>query len=149
MAAGDRDGARRTAHTVKGLAATLGADKLAKLAGILEADLQKESELPTGSLENFTLELAATVVVISSAFCLRPTTDGCADDETSAVDPVALAASLAKLRQLLSDGDSSVLDHLEADHTLLACGLGAKTCQAILKAVKDYDFDLALENLPK
>ena len=43
---------------------------------------------------------------------------------------------------------NAVQDLLEQDQALLAAGLGAGRYQLVLKAVKDYDFDLALKQLP-
>ena len=46
LEAGDRDAARRLAHTLKGSSATLGAESLAASAARLDAMLRNESEPP-------------------------------------------------------------------------------------------------------
>jgi two-component system, sensor histidine kinase and response regulator len=149
LEADERATAERLAHTVKGLGATIGADKLSGLAAGLEAAMHRGESPSADQLATFGLELTRIVTTIKQGLGARSTADGSLDDENVKADPERLAASLVRISRMLADGDSAVQDLLEQDQTLLAAGLGARKYQLVLKAVKDYDFDLALENLPK
>ena len=148
LEADERTTAERLAHTVKGLAATIGADKLSGLAAALEAAMHRGESPSADQLAAFGLELALIVNTIKQGFGVPSTPDGSLDEENVPVDPERLAASLLRISRMLADGDSAVQDLLEQDQALLAAGLGARRYQLVLKAVKDYDFDLALEHLP-
>ena len=75
LQAGDRNAARRLAHTLKGTSATLGAEGLAAMAARLEAMLKNESE-PLAE-ETMRAEIEATTREFESlAAALRGTTNG-------------------------------------------------------------------------
>ena len=148
LEADERTTAERLAHTVKGLAATIGAHKLSGLAAALEAALHRDESPSADQLAAFGSELALIVNTIKQGIGAQSIPDGSLDEEKVKADPERLAASLLRISQMLADGDSAVQDLLEQDQALLAAGLGDRRYQLVLKAVKDYDFDLALENLP-
>ena len=133
---------------MKGLAATIGADNLSGLAAGLEAAMHRGESPSTDQLAAFGLELNQIVHTIKQGLGVQSSVDGSLDEEKVKADPERLAASLVRISRMLADGDSAVQDLLEQDRALLAAGLGAGKYQLVLKAVKDYDFDLALENLP-
>lgn len=61
LAAGDRETASRTAHSVKGVASTIGAVSLSQAAAELEGVIKHEDPTIDGVLEDFKIKLKETV----------------------------------------------------------------------------------------
>jgi len=98
LAAGDRDGARRIAHTCKGVAATLGLAAIASAALALEGELRAEGAMPDPRLQAFESELSAFI----AAFAACPPAAAAAPENA---DPEVLAAALTRLETLLARDD--------------------------------------------
>jgi two-component system sensor histidine kinase/response regulator len=147
IAAGDFGLATRLAHTAKGLAATLGANRLSDLAAALEGALKQGTDPGAPPLESFAAELGSVVLAIRQAWCANPTADGCADEPAEAADPERFGPFRDRLCTLLEVSDSAALDLLEQEREVFEQGFGKNAYKSIIKAVKDYDFDLALEAL--
>jgi two-component system sensor histidine kinase/response regulator len=146
LASGDRAEALRTAHTVKGVAATLGAMPLSAAAVAVEATLKGTSDPEPAQLEAFRTELEALLTVLRKEL---KTSEVPEKTQPTEVDLDTLKQTVASLKGLLANGDSASLDLLEAHSDLLQAGLGAGRYRDLVKHVKNYDFDKAAEVLDR
>ena len=144
LAAGDRTAAERTAHSVKGVAANVGAQPLADAASALEKALRAGEEA-AALLERFRNMMAVTVEEIGR---IAPT-DAAATAAATILDPAPRPAkALSKdtfqlLMGYLSTGDSAAIDCFAEHRSELVSALGAHA-QRLEKAINDFDFETAL-----
>ncbi len=122
LAAHDDLAASHLLHNLKGAAATLGADRLAEMAGALEASLQ--SAAPQGAepgdlvagIEAFETELLALAAALpAKEEPVRP---------EDAPDPQALGGVVDRLDALLASGDIEALRLFRAHDAMLRAALG-------------------------
>jgi two-component system sensor histidine kinase/response regulator len=143
LAAGDLATAERTAHSVKGVAANVGAQPLADAASALEKALRAGEEA-AALLERFRNMMAVTVEEIG-----RIAPDAAPVQVTPVAEPVPRAAkALSKdtfqlLMGYLSTGDSAAIDCFAEHRSELVSALGAHA-QRLEKAINDFDFETAL-----
>jgi signal transduction histidine kinase/CheY-like chemotaxis protein len=143
LTAGDREGARRKAHTLKSTAAIIGAERLRAAAAKFERALsEKEGGAGNGAFVSMTRELDRVLGEIAKA--LPPRHAAAAGAGT--VDRVAAKALLDKLEPMLATGDAGSLDMMDALGAALA-PLGA-AYEAFSEQVDDLDFPGALKALP-
>ncbi|MGH8686357.1 MAG: response regulator [Burkholderiales bacterium] len=139
LASGDRRGAERVAHTVKGVAGNLGFGALQAVAGEAEVALHagKISKSPLTRLE---AELARTMAALHDA--LPPAAETLA--AIPAGDPTRDAARLAAL---LAVGDGDAADFLQSHEGALRALFAAAEFAAFARDVQSFDFDAALSRL--
>lgn len=133
---------RRAAHTLQGLAATLGAQPLHRAAVALERSAAAaDGSAAAGQLARVEAALAALLAE------LRQAPHDTAPPGSAAAVPAVLAGltDLAELRRLLSESDSGALDWWQA-HGARA-GLDAATTQRLEAALDALDFDAAAQVL--
>jgi CheY-like chemotaxis protein len=139
LAAGDGLRAERIAHTVKGVAGSIGAKELQAAAGTIETHLQ-QTDAPFPDLSVFETALRR---VISSIASFQP-----AGTEGSVLQPVRDSASiipkLAHLESLLKDDDFDARNVIEELLPLFQHSQHAGLFEALRKKVTSYDFDAAL-----
>jgi CheY-like chemotaxis protein/HPt (histidine-containing phosphotransfer) domain-containing protein len=141
LADGDEATAQRQAHSLKGAAATLGADRLAELARDLEEKLR------SGSHDGAALEAAMTAIRLEFATLANvlsvpalPATDG-------------LSADADHVRQFLDDLDARLRESdftalmLADDHADLLRAICGERCEALSAAIKRFDFAAARQTL--
>ncbi len=142
---GVNDEARRVAHTLKGLAATLGASALAESARAVELALKQDGECigdaTRQAVPEFERRLAALVTAVFGA-----PTDGFAG-AAAAADPADCSAVLTELRQLLHESDAQALMLCRRHGDLLRPLLGPRY-DTLLERLQAYDFDNASTLLP-
>ena len=141
LRAGEQDTATRHAHTLKGLAGTIGARKLQEAARHLEA--QSLAKANPGELESSLRHvLEALGIVLDGLACLNnePEARANASDDLSGV---LLRAQLEQLSQLLEEGDGEALTLLES----LAESLSGEQRKSLLGSLESlvaaFDFDAA------
>jgi signal transduction histidine kinase/CheY-like chemotaxis protein/HPt (histidine-containing phosphotransfer) domain-containing protein len=141
LAVGDWPAAERLAHTLRGMAGTLGADQVARLAGGLEQDCR----LRAGAAARDSLaRLAPPLQALLAALAAGP-----AAPQPTPAAPLAAAAALdadwlPRLRGMLAACDSDVLPLWQAWRAELARALGQAAARRISSALEQYDFDRAL-----
>jgi two-component system, sensor histidine kinase and response regulator len=136
--------AERYAHTLKGVAGSIGARELQREAGELEAALRRRD--PGGIVEPL-LERTAQVLdrlVVALVRALPPELS--VPEPTAAVDAQALAATVQRLEVLLSQDAVEALDAFDACRPLLTAAYGARASE-IGRLVKGYRFEEALTAL--
>jgi two-component system sensor histidine kinase/response regulator len=136
--AGERDGACRVAHTVKGVAANLGANALAEFSGRLETVLKRPNGDVTELLRGFCAELADLVSAIGRI------PDEIAEQSTTVISSAQAAALLERLGALLASDDGDAPDYLQSVQGKLAQVLVDDELQALENLVSAYDFAAAL-----
>jgi CheY-like chemotaxis protein len=141
---GDEVAARRLAHTLKGTAATLGAEQLAVRAGrleqMLEADEAVAGEDVRAEMEAVSRELEALTTAISP---LRSAQVQAVDKP---LDPTALNRMLDELETLLARSDTAALPLFRSGTPMLATAFG-RSCEQLAAQIARFDFSAALETL--
>jgi len=143
LAAGRRADAERSAHTLKGVAGSIGARPLQAEAAAVEAALRQGAPPAEvlALLEPTASRLLALVAALSTA--LPPEAEAAA---SGPVDPEALRAAVGRIERLLEQDDVEAVTALDVAAPLLAAAFGERAA-AIRKLVKAYRFDEALAAL--
>ncbi len=143
LAEGDRAAAERIAHTLKGLAATLGAKSLQRESQELERQI-REGE-PVDVLQGRVAELGIKIeAVCVEIYAIKP-------DEAApgieGTEPSRLRNLVTQLRaQLAADDMSSRVTWREVK-PLIAQTLGSEAIDSLSKDMDAFDFPAALNNL--
>jgi two-component system sensor histidine kinase/response regulator len=142
LAQGDREGATRLAHTLKGLAGNIGAQPLAQAAGALETALLRGTHdtLLLPMLDDVQQRLGPLVLALAQALPPAPAHDAGAPPaaETGEV--------IARLTQLLQDGDGDALVYFDEHRASLAQLLGDRSAE-LARQIEAYSFEEALDSL--
>jgi len=141
LAAGDRDTARRHAHTLKGLAGNIGADALmhesADIEHALAAGEEADKLLPA---------LAALLERVLASIDGRPSSGTMVLVATTEAG-TSFGTGLAKLYRLLREDDADAVQQADILRPLLAERLGAEPCEQLVRSISRYEFDAAAEQL--
>ncbi|MBF0271036.1 MAG: response regulator [Magnetococcales bacterium] len=150
MAGGDPAGLERTAHTLKGVAALIGAQSLSALAKRIELRAKEEERLDRlGDLLGETARelqriVAGVLTGLQQAELAVSGAEATGDDDDLAPAPAGLAPLMRQVESLLCAFDSSV-DTVVEQMLPLAPGMVRKErIGAMRKALMDYDFDTCL-----
>jgi two-component system sensor histidine kinase/response regulator len=141
LAQGDTQGAQRAAHTLKGLAGTIGAHALYDAAHMLEESIG--GAMASGYLAEVAYSLKALIEA------LHPVLDLFAERQASTAedtDPVAKRQAMDVLLRLLSDDDANAQRHFEEQAKLFATMLGEHYLR-IKSAMNSLALDEAMELL--
>jgi two-component system sensor histidine kinase/response regulator len=145
--AGDWALAERLAHTLKGVAATIGAMEVQTQAAHLEQSIAKRED-PVGVSE-LIAPLASVLGELIAQIDKLPSRDGTPDQEgEAAFDPDALAETCRALARMLSDGDAEGLAVFERHSGMLKTAYPEEFA-ALSAAVQAYDFETAEKILSK
>ena len=143
LAEGRRADAERAAHTLKGVAGSIGARQLQAEAAAVEAALRRDAP----QAEALTLLAPATrtlqALLAALAAVVPPEVEAKA---TGPVDPEALRAAVERIERLLEQDDIEAVAALDAAAPLLAAAFGGRAT-ALRKLVKGYRFEEALAAL--
>jgi HPt (histidine-containing phosphotransfer) domain-containing protein len=146
LADGRRDDAERGAHTLKGVAGTIGAGQLQREAGDVEAAL-RHGAMPQAVAPLLDRAERSLDDLITALLHALPAESPVAPAATR-VDAKALAAAVAGLDELLSSDAAEAIDAFEAAKPLLAAAFGDRSAQ-IETLVRGYRFEDALTALRK
>ncbi|MCX7055923.1 MAG: Hpt domain-containing protein [Proteobacteria bacterium] len=136
---GDAALAERLAHSLKGVAATLGAEQIKTDAGLLEAVLRSRAsplEIEQ-SLAKLATTLGALIVTLESVLPVEPTAAGSVVATRQQVH-----AACRELAALVADGRFEAAAALERHQRVLKAGL-AERYAGIATAIETFDFELA------
>jgi HPt (histidine-containing phosphotransfer) domain-containing protein len=143
LSAGDAAEARRLAHTLKGLAATIGAMPLRDAAARLEHALEPGQSSPAVESAQIETMLALRCLLDPLAAALPAESE---PEQAVVVDPLVLREACAALEAALTEG-SFEAQHLLLQHAaLLAAAFGPRV-EPIRSCVGNFDFDGALQAL--
>jgi len=133
------DDAGRTAHTLKGVAATLGFNHLASQASQLESALKQKDD--GGDLVE---AIEPELTTLAAAILDLPQEQS--EETTEPVDPALADEVVAQLENLLMLSDTDA-GQLAEDHSrLLRAALGARYEQ-LRRQIESFDYDSALATL--
>lgn len=146
----DLETAVRLAHTVKGIAANLGAEALADAAGALEKTITQDPEMTTPHLKTLVLRLAEAVSAVREA--LANTGEDDTASPTSSMCNIMSAPEITDLCETLHDA----VAHMETDwhkaskivqdmHKTLEGTDLANQAMQLRYAVEDFDTQTALD----
>ena len=142
---GDSEGARRIAHTLKGVAATLGAGPLRLAAAGLEELLRHPAALPEGSLDGIMGVLEQTIEAIERGFPAE--TPALREVQGVSLDQIEAAQAIDRLEWLLQRDDMKAPEVWDELSSWFAQQYGVEAAAAIARAVQDFDFPLAMQRL--
>ena len=141
LRAGDRDSARRLAHTLKGVAGNIAAADVQQAAAGVEASVRDGTDATPGlaALEGALTRVLPALETMAEDPAATPGSDAPAS-------PERLKTLLAKLRDMLQTYDAEAVEVLDE---LRACQLPRwnDTLQDLGRLVAEYEFDSALERL--
>jgi two-component system sensor histidine kinase/response regulator len=134
--------ARREAHSLKGLAAQIGAQPLAQLARDLEFWLHQGVSLDelTPRLDELQVSLQACCEAITHALPKEPATAPGGEFNAS-----EFAALQARLLDMLQSSDAKAARLLTDNAAALQMGLGLQCFERVAQAISDFDYDSALQ----
>ncbi len=141
LADGDAALAERIAHTVKGVAANLGAKQVQSAASVLEEIIRHRG--PATEIEPALKQVSlAMVPLLESLQKFLPTPESAppAEDSITAVDPAETRAAAEDLAQLLSDFDSGAVEFIAANRAALSPLFPESGLAELEKLVQNYDF---------
>ena len=142
---GDLAAAIVEAHSLKGVAGTVGASALQAASATLEAVLRQDQGDLEGALERF--EQALDEVLVGIEVASREDEDaGCPASPAPAL-PELIRPRLDQLAEKLAEGNLDAAEHLERlQSDLCAVGLSEELAE-LEHLVEQYEFDAALANL--
>jgi two-component system sensor histidine kinase/response regulator len=142
LAAKDSKTAERLAHTVKGVAANLGAGELSAIAARLEKAAKDGGDDIDALVSEFNRTHEITVANVIAA--LDAATSFSTDQPQSAED---LSPIFLKLRDLLADDDGESFSYFLEIGDRLRPALNAEEFDGIESGIKSFDFTEALQHL--
>ena len=153
----DRATAERHAHTLRGLAGSIGASALQQQAGVLEqairaaaptADFRPLLGAVKASLGPLVQALAAQLLPSGAPGAPAAAVGAAGVSRAAAFDPQQFRAVCSRLAELLAEGDADASEWWQTHAALLQAGLRGDFTP-IAQAVERYDFSLALDILDK
>ena len=144
--AGDHATAQRHAHSIKGTAATLGADHLADIAESLESLL---ATAPQASIPGEAIATAIGAInreYGALADALQPWAATPAEIDPAPTDAASLNAVLDNLDHLLGQGATAAM-HLFAAHAASLRLILGPPCDELERQINCFDFESAQDNL--
>jgi len=143
--AGERTKAGRLAHTLKGVAGTLGAQALQAAAAELEqACREQPDQFPEDPLQR----LEAQLLPVLTGLEALPMADASPSAEVSSrLDPGQLRLQLLQLQRLLREDDTGAVEVITQITGQLDPAARPASLQRLARAVSVYDFEAALQSL--
>jgi len=142
--AADMETAERQAHTAKGVSGNIGASQLQALAAELEKAI-REKQPPaviTEKLDAFAAVHSRMIGQLAEAFPPEKTRES-----ATPIDEEKAAAVREQMRELLANDDSEAAGLLEAEPDVLRFIIGTDRFESFAQAIKQYDFEAALDLL--
>ncbi len=150
LEAGDRAGAERSAHTLKGLAGNIGADALQLLADAMEhalAPAQTGSTRAAVLAQQLEPQLAQLAQVLASQIdAIEAALPQVEQASTVQYTPAQRAQLVGELKALLADDDARSA-HLLDEHKALFADAFPQQFGALEQAIHEFDMERALELL--
>jgi CheY-like chemotaxis protein/HPt (histidine-containing phosphotransfer) domain-containing protein len=142
LATGQREKAVFLAHTLKGAAGTVGADRLAAIADRLQVALKAvpPPDQPAMALHAELDAIDAGLMALAAA--LPPPVAPPAQAQASIPDPAVLGRLVAELDALLCRDDFDAIKLFERNADLLRAAFGVP-CDELARVIRRYDFEAA------
>ena len=141
LEAGDVKLAHRIVHTLKSVASTIGALRLAEVARDLEQALADDRA--SGPLDSSRLtELEAALTDVLAELMLMRSAE---EQKEPGLNLARARELVGRLEPLLRNGNPDSLEY--RDEATAALAPFGETCRLLINQISDYDFELALETL--
>ena len=137
--AGDHATALRVAHTLKGTAATLAADRLSEMARHLEATLKAGRDNADYGAE-LGPQMEAIRIEFQAMSAALPAASAAASVDVAPPDPAKVRRLLDQLEGLLAQCDTAALNLLEENSAPLRNALGGRF-DAFAREIRQFGFD--------
>ncbi|MES2264120.1 MAG: Hpt domain-containing protein [Pseudomonadota bacterium] len=144
---GERAAAQRTLHGLRGAAGMIGAQALHELATGTEADFNDATMDLQPALALLDCALGTLLHAVDRYLDQAEDGAGGAIVTTTPAPAAETRLLLARLAQLLDDGNGQALDVLEQSAGVLAASLGVALYQEVAAAAHEFDFEAALQAL--
>ena len=143
LANGDAATAERTAHSLKGAAATLGANALS------EAAVRAEAAVKSGQSDGESVRALCLALdrVLANVWAALPENGAGNGDGRAAGDPASVREPLIRLKRLLETNDGEAADFIIDAKSHLTGVLTPAEIKALADQVGSFDFDAALKSL--
>ncbi|RCU45278.1 response regulator [Corallincola holothuriorum] len=141
----DADAPERTAHTLKGTAASIGALAVAEQARLLEQACQEQQsdEIVAELLAAVIVELAPVIAGLS-LHLVKPETEVAVSEP---LDMAQLTPLIAQMRILLDECNTDAAELLTAVERVPGIAAHKGALERLSQAISDYEFDDAIEAL--
>ncbi len=139
---GDLSGAHIMAHTLKSVAATIGAMRLSAMAGDMELALKDGASCPGNEqMRRLDEEMAAVLRFIEPLYDVATPSSG-EGERLDRDKAIKLCAQLRPLLKTWNMKSMELLEHIREDFLPLG-----EPCATLISRIEDCDFDLALDTL--
>lgn len=147
LANNDHSQALHLAHTLKGTAATLGADALSEVAGRVEKQLRMGT-MGTPEQEDFQALLDAVDIEIGALAACMPTqsVNECVAEDIAMSDPQRLNQVINELESLLAHNDTSAIAFADKNAPLLRAACGSRG-DLFMRQIRKFEFSAARATL--
>jgi two-component system sensor histidine kinase/response regulator len=135
----------RSAHTLKGVAANLGANACSRLSSELEKSVRQQEPLAAIQGQLSVLEQHLTELTLAIGRAL-PVATSVPQTPAEPVDRVQLQRLCSQLADLLRSSNAEARLLLQEQASLLQCGLGPNFA-SLQRRVQDFEFSQALTEL--
>jgi signal transduction histidine kinase/DNA-binding response OmpR family regulator/HPt (histidine-containing phosphotransfer) domain-containing protein len=141
----DESAALRCAHTLKGVAANIGATGLSEAAGLLEAACKNGS--PEAEVAQRVDQVCGALAVVKQGLSVLDNIESAGGEAAATMepDPQQVKALLEVMAQLLEDSDTEAAEIVEQLGPLVASSSQRGSFTRLEKLVEDYEFEDALE----
>jgi signal transduction histidine kinase/DNA-binding response OmpR family regulator/HPt (histidine-containing phosphotransfer) domain-containing protein len=140
LKAKDSATAQRTAHSLKGAAANLGANALAIAAGNTEVAIATQSEVEPALAEMERLLFAAVAAIQKTI----PSTEKVELMLSGNGDPSVVLQTLSRLKKLLEADDSEAAEFIAVAQDSFSAVLSRMEIETLTRMVGDFDYESAL-----
>ena len=147
LEAGNRALAHRQAHTLKGAAGMIGAQRLHLLATAAEVALRTASGHEHAALQQLGIGLRAILDELNTELLPGMATPTLATATLTMATPLAGPALVAQLMTLLENGDGAAVDLAEQSGPGLQAIYGPVLYRRLLASVNDFNYAAALRLL--
>ena len=144
LESGDRQGAERLAHSLKGAAGNLAMNEIFQAAGDLEQAI-RESHHGVGNLIKDLISALDRQIRNIQAGLLATSSEEGKRLDFALTDPEKISTALTQLRELLEANDADASDAFRNLAVLLRGTVDASLLEALGAAVSSFDFDAALK----
>lgn len=141
---GDGEKAERLAHTVKGVAGTIGANTLFEVAEKLEAAIKAGKK---DELKAFPETFAEELKVVMDGLTVLDKAEDTQDDSSQTEDLSQALSLIEQIDGLLDEMDPTVSDTIEKLKECLAATEDIEMMEGVSRAADDFEFDQAKEIL--
>jgi two-component system sensor histidine kinase/response regulator len=140
----DPDAGQRFAHTLKGLAASLGANSLSETAKTLELAHKAASVTPEAA-EDCLAALDQVCATLAAGLGIGAPSAPVAQQVAPAEASPAVKALVDKIKALLADDDAAAATCFNENQSSFSSVLSAEQLGQVRQAIDNYDFSAALE----